>query len=486
MNLYNFIKKIPGNNSFVHKANPVLQDFLFLLFSYFTLLTIFITCHSLRSELWVLSNWNFIELSALKYGIATFIYLCALSILFWIKENKLKKLFLFFTSMTFASLLYGSYAITFFIIAFLFYKITYLNLKITNKIGLFFILFELFAYLTLNYFYKSNFLFWYAFIFSYFFFFRFLFFIYHNITNSFNRENFLDYILFIFHPAYFLILPHIIILPQYNHFKKSWALEQNDFIQTSKAGLKKILMGFFYLILWKVGDAIETLYLPATWDLKNHSLLLNFTGILANFILWMLVICAYGNILLGLIYGLGHKIKSPFRKPFYSKNIIDLYDRFLLHFKDFIMIFFYFPSIIYFRKLPIYLRSFFSALIAITLGTLLNLLLTLGFETCSAEFNDIRGEAGILESYKSEFLMIFEGKFQETIFHVSFYDLHMKLFYLLIPTLIFGSIFAAQLTFQVWINSKNSSHGTMRRICLSPIGMIIEYIIMLLVVFIFL
>lgn len=385
-----------------------------------------------------LNKWNLNTFTTTQYLIASSGYLLLFSGLCFIKEKN-RGFILITASLAFSMFLYGKLCLLFYIAAYFFYLLIYLKIKTSLKIILFFSIYEALIFLTLDILiFKHNDLFWYAFIFANFFSLRFILYLYHNIIHNFKKEPFLDYLLYIFSPAYFIIFPHIVILPKYDYFINS-LLGGKDFLKIAKSGLSSFVKGLIYLAIYSAIFFITKGYEPENLALAGPF----------NFVYALLIICGYGNILLGLMKGLGYDIKSPFRSPFLSRNIIDLFDRFLIYFREYVVTIFFIPAAILTKRLAQYWRTFISAIIAVTFGITLHSFLSLGLDFCSGYDSAITGINGVSLSY-----------LRQSYFGAGFLAFHLAIINILKNAFILGIILGLQLIYNHWSQAIKLSYST--------------------------
>lgn len=337
-----------------------------------------------------LAGWDFNQFSTAKYIAVFSLYLVLLLALFFFPRKEERKAILIGASFLFATLICGKLSFLLYLGAALFYLAIHAKLAVSFRASLIFILYILFIFLALEALFpaKSAF-FWYAYIFAGIFSIRFILYLYHSFVYQ-KKERFGDYILYIFCPAYFIILPHIIVLPKFDYFKNSFCTQDN-FINLLRSGLRKIALGLSELFILA---ALLRIYF-------THPLLKSIPAIEipAHFVSYLLAITGYGNILLGLVRGLGFDIRSPFRKPFLSADILDFFDRTLSYFKDYLISVFFVPASIVLRRLDSRLASFVSVLVAVTLGVTSYSFLTFGLEFCTMLNNSIRGPASVFAGF---------------------------------------------------------------------------------------
>lgn len=444
----------------VRKIHSPLFDFFVLFIAFASLFAIFLVLHDKLLGAF-LSAWNFNTFSSDKVGIALFIYLILIILIRFF--NRGKKLILIIFSLIISSLLYGNNFFILYVAAFIGYRLIFIKLGTIWKTILFFSIYEVFVYLTLNIIYSYNSIFWYAYIFANIFPLRFILYFYHVAGKAFAKEPFSDFLIYLFFPAYFIIFPHVVILPRYDYFTES-SLSNDKFMRSAKSGIKLFSLGLLLLLLyWSIVNLLKM----ASLDISER---FTIRLIPLKFILILLGVCGYGNILTGLIRGLGYDIKSPFRLPLFSRDIIDFFNRFLIYFKDFIIMFFFLPALILTKKLNRYLSVFVAVLIAMLTGISLYTFLTLGVEFCSTVNNSIRTMSEVSLAYAKE------------VPAVGILNLHILLLKNLPVLFILGIILGSQLAFNNMINYASDRFPFLVKVSANILFKSLQYIIMMAVV----
>ncbi len=343
--------------------------------------------------LFSLSKWNFSVFSVRNYLIVLSFYLFLIILLSLLNKNK-KKISILAASLLFSFFLYGRLSWALFVLAAIFYTLTFIKGNKFLKIILLFLLSQVFIVMAINILSGYSYLFWLAYLFANLFFIRFVLYFYHSLRNNFKRGPVLDYYLYLFCPVYFIIFPSVIILPQYEYFVSSFARE-NEFISVSKSGLKFFFIGLLELILLAFVGILLTSH-PKLHAGINKNLVAN---MFYCFFVFLLIVTAYGNLLFGLVRGIGYNIRPPFRNPFFSRDIVDFFDRTLNYFKEYIITIFFVPLSILMRKFNSYIAVFFSAVFAVFLGGTLHSLLSLGLQFCALVNNNITGPSNVIAAY---------------------------------------------------------------------------------------
>jgi len=312
--------------------------------------------------------------SVQKYVFVFSIYI-ALVPLMYVLGDQARKFVLLCGSLALATILLGVWSWTLFAGALLFYPVTYLRIKASVKLILCFILYLVFMQWAIGI-YSDVSIFVYAFIFAITFPVRYILFFHYNALNDFKKESILDYLNYIFFPAYFIIQPHILILPKYDYFTKSFT-RGPDFIRTSIEGLKHFIWGLAFSVIAVIMlVAIEEWFVVDMNTVTLKSMFINYFAVIV-------IICSYGNLLLGMVKGLGFNIRSPFDRPILSSNVIEFFSRTLFYFKEFIMTVFYFPLLILTKSLNRYASILISTVGAVMMGGTLYSFLELGIKFCT-------------------------------------------------------------------------------------------------------
>lgn len=390
MSIISHVKSARGRNSDHFKIGAVVLSFgvLFCLF-FFTQ-----QGQSGNQFFYTISNWNWKVTPMIDYGIAGVLYLTCIGF-FYFLNPRTKKILMVIASVGLAQFLYGSFSFSLFIAAYLFYEVTYIKIRSFLKVIFLAVLYEFFLFISLEAFYGHDYFFWYCLIFSALFPLRFIFYFYHVQGNGFKRESLIEYFLYIFCPVYFIILPHVVILPNYRYFRDSFAEKKEDFMRSVQQGVKAFAFG-----LWQLAICILI-------DRAYHAVSASITvftpiEVIIEGICLVLMISGYGYLLLGLVRGLGYNIKAPFNNPLKSRNIIDFFDRFIIYFKEYIMVLFFMPLVMMFRFLNQYVRVFVAAAIAVLAGSVVYFLVSLGNQFCTIIINDLRGVTNVSAVYAKE------------------------------------------------------------------------------------
>jgi len=318
---------------------------------------------------------NLYEVEAFKYFSVLILYLVLLLISFS-ASDKNRKIVIAAASLIFSVILFGKPVFLLYIAAYLFYRLLYSRFKASFKVILailFYLFFIVFYLKILNGIFNIPLT--YLYIFGAIFALRFVLFFYHNFLFNFKKEPFLDYLLYIFFPPYFIIQPHILILPKYEYFKNSFTDKENLPL-VAKSGIKYLLSG---LVLLLTAWAINYILFFFKIDISERS------GGVVNFFrtcTLFLGIWGYSIFLLGLIRGLGYNIKSPIRKPYLAVDFADFFSRSFVYYVEFLTSLFYLPALILTKNINKYLSILVSAVIAIFLGDIFNVTLSLGIRFC--------------------------------------------------------------------------------------------------------
>lgn len=346
-------------------------------------------------------NFNIISPNRFIFGSVIFLSLLATSFYFPVIVNKFVMLA---CAGILATCFYGKLSFILFAAAIFLYFLATLQIRDWVKAAMFLTVLAVFQYIIFDIFLpNSDIHFWYAYLFAMFVPVRFLMFLHHSAGNKTKQDSLLDYLLYIFCPAYFIIFPHMVILPRYGYFTGSLVPPENRYTAIL-SGAKKFLFG---LIALAVIRFLQQAFFHGYYDfvyskvpaISIEAMLLTS---LPLFITAVLIVYGYGNICLGLVRSLGYEIKSPFNYPLLANDIVNLFDRYLIYFKEYIWTFFYFPLVIIFKRINRYAMLFLSVWIGVGVGFTAYSYLTLASEFCSIYNNYIRGHFLVGKLYEKQ------------------------------------------------------------------------------------
>ena len=439
-------------------------EIIYICVSFMVMFIFFIILEAKFLNLYSLSKWNFNIFSKWAYLTVFILYILLVIILNFLNING-RKVAMLLASFLFSIILYGRLSWILFILPFPFYILTFIKINKFLKIILLIFLSQIFIILVIQVLPNYDYLFWLAYIFSNLFFLRFVLYFYHSLRINFKPQPFLDYCLYILCPVYFIVFPSVVILPKYEYFKESLVYDK-DFIYVSKTGLKFFFIGLLQLVLLTIVDYVLTKY-PRIHLYINENIVIN---LLFCFFGFVLIVTSYGNLLFGLIRGIGYNIKSPFRNPFISKNLIDFFERTLGYFKDYIVTIFLVPISMIMRSLNKYLVTFISTIGAVCLGVTLHSLLSLGLQFCALVNNNIAGPSNVITAYLEQL-----GS------ELSIFGFYSAIFLIAKNAFLLGGLLAIQLCFNQVINSVSLKK---KLILNNLVFKSIQYFIMLVTVYI--
>ncbi|MCF7874375.1 MAG: hypothetical protein K9L87_00160 [Candidatus Omnitrophica bacterium] len=358
-----------------------------------------------------------------KYRILFGLYVLLMPVLYFMKIKQ-RQVLLFILSLMFSTIMVGKLSFIVYLGSLFYYLLIYVKIRTFVKLligAIVYIVFVLQVIKSFQY-YRPSYL--YIYMFVTLFPMRYLLFFHYNSSTNFKKEPVLNYINYIFFPAYLLIHPFIIIMPKYSSFKNSFSYGKN-YIASLKSGVIYFCKGLaILLVLMTVDYFIENVFATSI-SRETVNDILSATYIIPY--IWVIsYILSCGYIILGLMHGVGCRIKSPFGKFALPMNIVDFYGRFLRHFKDYIVSIFYFPVFLLTKSWNTYASISISAIAAIMLAGICHRVLGLGFQFCS-----------IMHYEGIDFV---ENSLELGLVQDGFFDKHLiiKIMYLLILSFIFA------------------------------------------------
>lgn len=335
----------------------------------------------LRSPFILTKSFTSLSPSFKIYAIILIAYL-GVMVLQYVFRPHTKRIIILLASVMFALFLLGKEALLFFLVAYIFYRIVYLDIASFAKIilCLFLYAFPIYA-IVLKGAFSSALPSLYVFIML--FPLRFILYFHYSAGCNFQRKPYLDYVLYIFFPLYFIIPPFIVIMPEYNHFVRS-LVEKKGFLSVWRSGIRHILRGLIcMLILIGLKDVLFIHAQPSGAGAADRWLGLCAFKVI-DFIGIVLITYSRGSILLGMMHGWGYGIKSPFSSPFLSRNIVDFFNRLFWHYKNYLMNIFFLPFQIATRFAGIYPSLFISSVATIVASWIVSDIFALGMGFCNA------------------------------------------------------------------------------------------------------
>lgn len=183
------------------------------------------------------------------------------------------------------------------------------------------------------------------------------------------KMSLINTLLYFLFPSHFFIIPSWIVCPFPSEFRTHDS--KKELYSLSQDGTKKIFIGTLYLLLVLiVGYLVNTIFgyyptqilsqmtVSSSWVQRTgFILMLSFLKIAYFFFI--------ADIITGLYAFFGIKLTVPiFNNPFYSRNIFDFWNRFLIQTKNFILKLFVYPLFNIFKKYSPYTQlNFFMSLI---------------------------------------------------------------------------------------------------------------------------
>ena len=345
-----------------------------------------------------LQQWNFVSFSASKYGGAFASYLCVLVLLRCSRKTHVNKLILLAASAAWGACFYGPGIIAAYAAAVVLYPVLSAKIRFAYKAAAFFCGGELFLWVALEMLFPDHpSAFWYCYVGANLCLLRLL--LYARAAPERGGLSRLpDYLLYLFSPPYFLVFPHIVILPSYEYFTTSLRTGA-EIGATLDKGVKCVWKGSSQLC---VAAVFISLYIHRNAQLELLFQILPVTHVLILLPV-VLSICGYGNFLHGLLLGVGYDIKSPFNSPFLATNIVDFCSRILIYSRELLLELLYFPCILLFRSLQDQTRTILSMMVTISLGGLLYSFSSMGFEFCQILNNRIHGPMSVVSGFGAIF-----------------------------------------------------------------------------------
>lgn len=330
-----------------------------------------------------LSRWNYRPFN-IKNEMIIYPMFVAAYLINTLLDKRHKKSFLLIASLGIGIAAYGTGVLIIFVLAALFFIILGLdNFAVWKRCLWSFIIYEIFLYAMLNLFLDDTRywnIFYFGYLFSIFFPLKFILLLVHKGRNygvAGNKIDAASYFIYLFHPAYFLICPNIVVLPTYDHYENSFC-ELEEKIAHSR-GLKNIFAGVTALLFIFL---VSAPCMELCTKTENIFLAHVFTGIGS-----IIFISSYGNILVGLLNLLGYNVKPAFDLPLLSQNLIEFYRRYMIHFKGFLEQVFYFPISIKLKWVRSKnLRLSIAIILTVVLGTIIYRITGLDTDFCGIFF----------------------------------------------------------------------------------------------------
>ncbi len=179
-------------------------------------------------------------------------------------------------------------------------------------------------------------------------FFRTLLYLHAMAVKGFPRGNIADYVRFQLPIASFIIHPYLGVIPPFGERKDKRPLEDlvADGRRLIRAGLLALLAarlaGKAAAMLFP-GEVLEGAGMPATLLVWHWRAMLRLLVVLLD-------TSACAGFLGGLMLMLGWDIKPAMNRPWRSESLFEYWNRFIIHFKDFQVTFFYYPTVLALRR----------------------------------------------------------------------------------------------------------------------------------------
>ena len=284
----------------------------------------------------------------------------------------------------------GFYAGYIVLLSSLFFGLVLLRWKMRFKILAVVVVFELLAYLLLDVFLgqpSGDGFFYFGFLFCLIFMYRYALFFFHMEQSKSKIPSFSDFLLYMFLTPFWILVPHIAVMPGYRYFMES---DRPGDPAVRWSGLRLILWGATLVLLAKLSGFVWELTqipdVPAfplwirSWGQTFNAILIS--DLLSRPLYVLLYLSGHAHILVGMIRLLGFDLKPVFDRPFLSRDIFEFYNRIMIYYREFLVTVFYFPLQLAFRKLAPWQNRAVALVFTLTAGYALTSFLGLGLDLC--------------------------------------------------------------------------------------------------------